>query len=420
MPPKKVKKPEDGQTEEELQREKEAQRLRSRAESHLLQKKPPTVESPGLSHVPRTLRKSDGADIVKRNANRKKKYLLLFPGAASLPPGAKVGELAGLDTRTPVLYVDFPPHGRIKLCGSLVFPKNSFIAVKGPSSAKKPVQVVDAFETLVVFAEWAWIGDETSNPGQVPQPLPATLRRAGLDVPELWLASKGRTDLGGARVKGAGSEAVLNREEEIVLDSESSADVIDDSGEGKEDISGDNDDSDDWRGKASKISVAPRAASARKRRQVNYAQMLDESSGMEDVAGDGSDADVIEGFSEARSKRSAGTEMKEEDAAAFAAEPSRKRKRAASPPLVDSGIIVDDVTANGVISQTVDAMPPEPEDEIQPTVHPRRKPGQIIFFQDDDEDDYDVNSEDNYEVGSDDGNDRAYDVADNLVDSDGG
>jgi hypothetical protein len=50
-----------------------------------------------------------GQDIFRKGAHRKARYLFSFPGRlAPLAGGGKLGQLAGLDTPNPVLYIDFP------------------------------------------------------------------------------------------------------------------------------------------------------------------------------------------------------------------------------------------------------------------------------------------------------------------------
>lgn len=175
MPPKGLK-GKDGLSEADRLVEAEAERLRQRADG-LLTSSSSLLNAP-QAPIPPALRRCDGSDIVKRNASRKKKYLFVFPGSFSVPPGAQIGHLEDLDTRNPSLYVQYPPHGRLKFKGTLCFPKNSLITVKGSHHVSKPVQVVDTFETLVVFSEWAWIGTAESNPGEVPTPLPPELRKS--------------------------------------------------------------------------------------------------------------------------------------------------------------------------------------------------------------------------------------------------
>lgn len=280
MPPRKRAKPSLPVTEEEERINSEATRLRSRAECHLLQKNPPGA-STGLA--PSGLRRCDGQDIVKRNASRKKKYLFVFPGAASLPPGATVGSLAGLDTRTPTLDIDIPPAGRIRLSGSLVFPKNCFTAVKVPASKKKPVNVVDTFETLVVFSEWSWIGDPKNNPGGLPEPLPLALKRPLDEGETLWklptTGSKNPEIASGRRKSKSDGTAAGGRDNDVSI-----VDDTDDVEEIEDDVVElDEHDGDSWdqlEGKFSTTiaaSVEPRSNPRRKRKQINYADTENDS-----------------------------------------------------------------------------------------------------------------------------------------------
>lgn len=162
----------------------EAKKRRKAAQHTLLESSAPI----SFSRVPAPLSKSDGADIVKRNASRKKKYLFIFPGTLSLPPGAKIGELKGLDTRAPVLLIEVG-RGRLLLKGCLVFPRNAFIALKGGRAKGKPLHVVGNFETLVVFSEWAWVGNDASNPLMLPQPLPGAVTASSQTPTPLWRTS---------------------------------------------------------------------------------------------------------------------------------------------------------------------------------------------------------------------------------------
>jgi len=129
--------------------------------------------------LPRALRKSDGADIVKKNSRRAPKYLLLFPGHFEVTPGQKVGKLQSLDSRTPTLDVSLKT-GTLRFRGALIFPKNTFLTVKASNSAGSntgKLNIEDVFETLLVFAEWSYIGDLDTNPGMIPKEFPVELRR---------------------------------------------------------------------------------------------------------------------------------------------------------------------------------------------------------------------------------------------------
>lgn len=55
------------------------------------------------------------------------------------------GCLAELDTRNPLLYIDFP-EGRLKFSGTLMFPSNKYMVLKFTS---KNVLCEDMFENMV-------------------------------------------------------------------------------------------------------------------------------------------------------------------------------------------------------------------------------------------------------------------------------
>lgn len=238
----------------------EARRLRARASPSLLQSNIPHHTTP----IPLSLRKSDGADIVKRNANRKKKYLFVFPGALSLPAsGGKIGSLASLDTRTPQLNIHFP-NGTLRLLGTLVFPQNALLSVKPTRSA---VQILDVFETLIVFSEWRWIGDPASNPAGLPVPLPNSIKAPSQ---QLWLNE--------ATQEAPNDNSQID-EADIQLSSGSEA--------------ASDERSDDYLSSAAKIdhSAPVRSNPRRKGRVTNYSQL--EESGSEyntdEADGEGSD-----------------------------------------------------------------------------------------------------------------------------------
>lgn len=286
MPPRKrAKKPSAPATEEVELITREATRLRTRAEGHLLEKHP-SIASTTLP--PPSLRRCDGVDIVKRNTSRKKKYLLVFPGAASLPPGATVGTLAGLNTRTPTLDVDVPPLGRIRLTGSLVFPKNCFTAIKTPASKKKPVQVVDTFQTLLVFSEWAWVGDEKANPAGLPEPLPMAVRRRREEGEALWKTHRGGKGDSEGKGKGEGDKDKLKAGEPFVVEDTDDMDEVQEIEEDDVAPVVDDADEEDWDRWESTFSgsvadkVQPRSNPRRKRKRVSYVDDEDED-GVEEL-----------------------------------------------------------------------------------------------------------------------------------------
>lgn len=62
--------------------------------------------------------------------------------------------LSNLDSKNPVLYLEFPGCGRLKLFGTLLFPTNKYMVLRLPSrSSEKGGGVVceDVFESMVRF-----------------------------------------------------------------------------------------------------------------------------------------------------------------------------------------------------------------------------------------------------------------------------
>jgi hypothetical protein len=63
------------------------------------------------------------------------------------------GTLAQLDSQNPVMYLDFPT-GRLKLFGTLVFPKNKYMVLRLGGSS---VLAEDVFENMVGGAATAGV-----------------------------------------------------------------------------------------------------------------------------------------------------------------------------------------------------------------------------------------------------------------------
>ena len=243
--------------------EREVQRLREMAEGVVLRKQITSVEN---SYLPSTMRHADNADIIKRNSSHKKKYLFIFPGALSLPPSAKIGSLSGLNTRTPKLIIDVPGNGRMLLNGSLVFPKNSLITVRGPTKSGKPVQIVDTCETLVVFSEWAWVGKEEWNPGQIPEKIPKDLQRDNMEAEDLWRVKT--DDIGNIKCAGNKVGDTTRRKIANAIPSELSSEQL----SAERTLWNDDDSEVEWKGANVKTPInGERRTSSRKRtRAVKY------------------------------------------------------------------------------------------------------------------------------------------------------
>ncbi|GAB4813260.1 hypothetical protein N2152v2_000306 [Parachlorella kessleri] len=120
---------------------------------------------------PAAMARADGRDIVKKSTTRKNRYLLVFNCQIAPAAAGKVGTLAKLDTRNPVLYFDFP-EGRLKLLGTLAFPRNKYMVLKlGPREAL----CEDVLESMIVFSETRWVGIKEKNPEEKALPMPPSL-----------------------------------------------------------------------------------------------------------------------------------------------------------------------------------------------------------------------------------------------------
>uniref|UniRef100_A0A0E0HX71 Uncharacterized protein n=1 Tax=Oryza nivara TaxID=4536 RepID=A0A0E0HX71_ORYNI len=142
-----VKKKEAGDAEAD-----ERRRLRSLAFSNgLLQRGEPAAPRSALA--PSTaVSRLQGRDIVRRGGQRKSRFLFSFPGLlapAAAASGGRVGELADLGTKNPLLYLDFP-QGRMKLLG-----------------------------THIVFSEAWWIGTKEENPQELKLDFPKEFQNDG-------------------------------------------------------------------------------------------------------------------------------------------------------------------------------------------------------------------------------------------------
>jgi hypothetical protein len=90
----------------------ERRRLRSLAFSNgLLQRGEPAA--PRAPLAPSTaVSRLQGRDILRRGGQRKSRFLFSFPGLlAPVASGGRIGELADLGTKNPVLYLEFPQVG---------------------------------------------------------------------------------------------------------------------------------------------------------------------------------------------------------------------------------------------------------------------------------------------------------------------
>uniref|UniRef100_A0A0E0LFY7 DNA-binding protein RHL1 n=1 Tax=Oryza punctata TaxID=4537 RepID=A0A0E0LFY7_ORYPU len=157
----------------------ERRRLRSLAFSNgLLQRGEPAAPRSALA--PSTaVSRLQGRDIVRRGGQRKSRFLFSFPGllAPAAASGGRVGELADLGSKNPLLYLDFP-QGRMKLLGTHVYPKNKYLTLQ-MSRSTKGVVCEDVFESLIVFSEAWWIGTKEENPEELKLDFPKEFQNDG-------------------------------------------------------------------------------------------------------------------------------------------------------------------------------------------------------------------------------------------------
>uniref|UniRef100_A0A3B6TZS9 DNA-binding protein RHL1 n=1 Tax=Triticum aestivum TaxID=4565 RepID=A0A3B6TZS9_WHEAT len=153
----------------------ERKRLRSLAFSKgLLQRGEPAAPRAALPPSGAVAR-LQGRDIVRPRGQRRGRFLFSFPGLlAPAAAGGRVGELADLGTKNPVLYLEFP-QGRMKLLGTHVYPKNKYLTLQMTRSAKG-VACEDVFESMIVFPEAWWVGTKEENPDELKLEFPKEMQ----------------------------------------------------------------------------------------------------------------------------------------------------------------------------------------------------------------------------------------------------
>ena len=125
---------------------------------------------------------SRSVDLIQKSsrgsANQKKKFLCLMPIRITCKhTGTQFGELHGMGTKNPIMYIQFPPSTqsnsssdgkigevrRLKLFGTIVSSPNTYLAIQyshkriSTSAPPIPMQVKGTFTRMVVFAEWRWV-----------------------------------------------------------------------------------------------------------------------------------------------------------------------------------------------------------------------------------------------------------------------
>ncbi|GAB4850507.1 hypothetical protein Ancab_029816 [Ancistrocladus abbreviatus] len=168
----------------------ERKRLKKLAHAKNLLSETPAKFSRALTPS-ETVLKHHGKDILKKS-QRKNRYLFSFPGLLSPNSGGKIGELTNLGSKNPILYLEFP-QGRMKLFGTIVYPKNRYLTLQF-SKGGKNATCDDYFDTMIVFSDACWIGRKDKNQGE-----------ARLDFPvEFYEGQRAECDFQG----GAGATGV--------------------------------------------------------------------------------------------------------------------------------------------------------------------------------------------------------------------
>jgi len=170
------KKKDVGESAQDKAEHAESDRLRDLAFKHgLFSRTKPSMYS--VLKPSSDLKKlSNSVDIYKKHKRKGEKYVFVFPGRLSFLQAGKIGEVAALDTKNPVVYLDCGKEGRLKLMGTLMYPKASYSTIR--LGSKEKAQIDDVFETLVVFSEAIWIGRKEENPNEKPMAWPAAIKNA--------------------------------------------------------------------------------------------------------------------------------------------------------------------------------------------------------------------------------------------------
>ncbi|VFQ77990.1 unnamed protein product [Cuscuta campestris] len=121
----------------------------------------------------KTVVKHSGKDIIRKSQRSRNRFLFSFPGLLAPVSGGKIGMLKDLDTKNPILYLDFP-LGQMKLFGTIVYPKNRYLTLQF-SRGGKSVVCDDYFDNMIVFSDAWWIGRKDENPEELRLEFPKEL-----------------------------------------------------------------------------------------------------------------------------------------------------------------------------------------------------------------------------------------------------
>ena len=123
----------------------------------------------------KVLKRSDCKDIHKRSSVKKSRYMTVFPGQLGNLKEGRLGSLAKLDTQNPVMYIEYPKFGRLKLCGTIVRSRATRYFTLNVKS-KDRLNLEDWFDSMIVFSTCFWVGNAEENPGEEPRPFPEELK----------------------------------------------------------------------------------------------------------------------------------------------------------------------------------------------------------------------------------------------------
>jgi hypothetical protein len=123
----------------------------------------------------KALKRSDCKDIHKRSSIKKSRYMTIFPGQLATLKEGRLGSLAKLDTQNPVMYIEYPGLGRLKLVGTIVRSRATRYFSLNIKSRDR-LQLEDWFDSAIVFSRYSWVGDAESNPEETPLPFPEQLK----------------------------------------------------------------------------------------------------------------------------------------------------------------------------------------------------------------------------------------------------
>lgn len=152
----------------------EQKRLKKLAFSNgMLSEAPQKAVARNALRPSKTVIKHDGKDIIRKSQRSRNRFLFSFPGLLAPLSGGKIGLLKDLDTKNPILYLDFP-LGQMKLFGTIVYPKNRYLTLQF-SRGGKSVMCDDNFDNMIVFSDAWWIGKKDENPEEARLEFPKEL-----------------------------------------------------------------------------------------------------------------------------------------------------------------------------------------------------------------------------------------------------